>query len=69
MADDLITQKFRVLLFQSKTIVFFFPIPLFQLDDQIDGLRILDALNAEQRLYINDSDTAQLDKMPCDIRR
>ncbi len=68
MADDLIAQKLGILLLQAKAVIFLFPIPFLQLDNQIDGLRILDALDSEQCLYINDSDTAQLDKMSCDIR-
>ena len=43
-------------------------LPVFQLDDQIDLLLLLDALDTEQRLHINDADSAQLDKITCDIR-
>lgn len=68
MADDLIAQELGILLLQAKAVIFLFPIPLLQFDNQINGLRILDALDSEQCLYINDSDTAQLNKMSCDIR-
>ena len=68
MADDLIAQKLGILLLQAKAVIFLFPIPFLQLDNQINGLRILDALDSETCLYINDSDTAQLDNMSCDIR-
>ena len=51
------------------TVVFFIFIPLFQLDDKIDGLGILNTLDTEQGLHIDDTDAAKLDKMPGDIRR
>ena len=68
MTYHFIAEELCILLLQAKAIILLVTIPLFQLDDQVNGLRILDTLHTEQCLDINDSDTAQLDKMTRDIR-
>ena len=68
MACDLIAEIIHIFLFQTKTIIFFILAPVFQTDDQIDISRILYAGNTEQCLDIDNTDTAQLDEMLCNIR-
>ena len=68
MAYYFVAQKFRIRLFQSETIVFFFSAPVFQCDDQIDILCLPDALHTKHGLHIYDSNTTKLDKMSGDIR-
>ena len=43
-------------------------IPVFQLNDHVDGLRLLDAFHTEQRLHVHDTDAAQLDEMLGNLR-
>ena len=51
MADYLIAQEFCVLLGQAQAVVFLILIPVFQLNDHVDGLRLLDALHTEPVSY------------------
>ena len=69
MAGDFITEKLCIFLLHTKSVVFLVRIILFQLDHQINRVRLFNALHTEQRLNIDDADTAQLDKMTRDIRR
>ena len=43
-------------------------LPVFQLDDKIDVLFLLDTLNTIECLDIDDSDSAQFDKISRDVR-
>ena len=69
MAHDLVSKVLGVFFMQTETVVFFVAVPLFQFDDKVNRLRILDALNTEQRLDIDDADATKLDEMTRDIRR
>ena len=69
MADHLIAEKFRILIFHSQSVIFFLSIPLLQLNHHVNRLRIFYALNTKQSLYINDTYSAKFNKMPGDIRR
>src|SRR5699024_6899510 len=65
---NLISEEFCIFFFHSKTIIFLIPVPLFQLDHQINGLCVLYTFHTEKSLYIYDSNTSQFNKMPGDIR-
>ena len=52
VADHLVAQKFRVLVFQAQSVVLLILAPVLQLDDHVNGLGILNALHTEQGLYI-----------------
>ncbi len=69
MAHHLIAQIFDIFFFQSHAVVFLVLIPLFQLDHQVNGLGILYALHTKQCLGVDNSNSPEFDKMPCDIRR
>ena len=69
MADDFISEKFRVLFVQSQAVVFSVFVPLFQTDNQINILGLLYTLNTVQSLDVDDTDTAQLDEMAGNLRR
>ena len=69
MADYLVSKELRVLLLKTHAVVFSVFIPLFHLDDKINGLSVLNALDTEQGLHVDDADAAKLDKMPGDVRR
>ena len=69
MAHDLVSKVFGVFFMQTETVIFFVAVPLFQFDDKVYRLGILDALNTEQRLDIDDADASKLDEMSRDIRR
>ena len=69
MTNNFIAQDFLILFFQSQTIILTLTIPLFQFDDQADALTFFNTLNTIQCLNINDTDTSQLNKISCDIRR
>ena len=68
MADNLVAQIFRIFLFQSETVVFSVLVPLFQTDYEVDILCLADTRSTEQRLDVHNTNTAQLDKVLCDIR-
>ena len=68
MTYDFIAEELCVLLLKSQTVILVILLPVFQLDDQIDLLLLLDSLDTEQRLHVNDADSAQLDKVTCDVR-
>ena len=68
MAHDLVSKILGVLLMKSQTVILLVAVPLFQLNNQVYRLGILNALNTEQGLHINDTNTAKLNKMTCDIR-
>ena len=68
MADNLVSKELNILFFQAQTVVFFLFVPLFKLDNKVDRLGILYALDTKQRLDVDDTDTAQLDKVTRDIR-
>ena len=68
MADNLVSKELNILFFQAQTVVFFLFVPLLELDDKIDGLGIFYALDTKQCLDVDDTDTAQLDKVTRDIR-
>ena len=63
MADNLVSKELNILFFQAQTVVFFLFVPLFKLDNKVDRLGILYALDTKQRLDVDDTDTAQLDEM------
>ena len=67
MADHLIAQELRILVFHAQAVVFLALIPLLQTDHHVDGLGILDALHAEQGLHVNDPDAAELNEIFGDI--
>ena len=69
MAHDLVSKVFGVFFMQTETVIFFVAVPLFQFDDKVYRLGILDTLNTEQRFDIDDTDASKLDKMPRDVRR
>ena len=60
MADNLVSKELNILFFQAQTVVFFLFVPLFKLDNKVDRLGILYALDTKQRLDVDDTDTAQL---------
>ena len=68
VADNLVAQIFRIFLFQSETVVFSVLVPLFQTDYEVDILCLADTRSTEQRLDVHNTNTAQLDKVLCDIR-
>ena len=68
MADHLIAQEFCILLGQSQTVVLLVAVPLFQLDNKIHRLGILNTLNTKQGLHINNTNTTKLNKVTCNIR-
>ena len=68
MADNFIAKDFFILFFQPQSVIFTLTIPLFQFDDQTDALAFFNALNTVQRLNINNTDTAQFNKISCDVR-
>ena len=68
VADHFISKEFRVLVFKTEAVIFLILIPLFEFDNHVDGLGVLDALDAKQGLYIDDADPAHLDQVSCDIR-
>ena len=57
MTYDFIAEELCVLLLKSQTVILVILLPVFQLDDQIDLLLLLDALDTEQRLHINDANS------------
>ena len=69
MAYNLISQKFRILILQSQTIVFLILIPVLQLNYHVNILSILHAFYTKQRFYINNANSSQLNKMLGNIRR
>ena len=68
MAYNLVSKIFCVLLMQSQTVVFFFFVPLFQFDNKVYRLGILNTLNTEQSLDIDDADATKFNEVTCDIR-
>ena len=68
MAYNSISQEFGIFLFQPQSIIFFIPIPLFQLDHHVDRLVIFYTLHTIQCLDINDTNSTQFNKMPGNIR-
>ena len=68
MAYHLIAQIFGIILFQSQSVVLFVLIPIFQTDDQVNGLGIFYGQCTKQCLDIHDADTTQFNKVFCDIR-
>jgi len=68
MTGHFITKELGVFLIESKTVVLFVLVPLFQFDDQINALGLTDAFNTIQSLHINNTDTAKLDEMSGDLR-
>ena len=68
MAYDLVSKILRILLMKSQTVVLLVAVPLFQLDNKIDRLGILNTLNTKQGLHINNTNTTKLNKVTCDIR-
>ena len=63
MAYDLVSKILCILLMKSQTVVLLVSVPLFQLDNKIDRLGILNALNTKQGLYINNTNTTKLNKV------
>lgn len=68
MADNFVSEEFRILVLEAETIVFLIFIPFFELNDHIDGLGIFYTLDTEQGLYVNNTDPANFDEISCDIR-
>ena len=68
MADHAIAKILRVFLLQAETVIFLVLIPLLQLNNNVNVLRIANTGNTEQSLYIDDSDSPELDKVLGDIR-
>src|SRR5699024_3643501 len=69
MAHNLIPQEFSVLFLEAETVILPLFVPLLEFDNQVNRLRILHALDTEQRLDIDYADAAQLDKVARNIRR
>src|SRR5699024_10020623 len=67
VAHNFISKELCIFLFQSQTVVFFISAPVLQRNDKIDILCIPDTLYTEHGSDINDADSAQFDKMLCDI--
>ena len=68
MTCHFISKVFDILLFQSQAVIVIVFLPVFQLDDKIDVLFLLDTLNTIECLDIDDSDSAQFDKISRDVR-
>ena len=61
MADHLVSEIFRILLFESEPVVFGIFVPVRKFNHQVDILCFLDGRYTEQCLNIYDSDTAEFD--------
>ena len=69
MADNSVSHKLNIVVFHSEPVIFLASVPFFYLDYNINLLGIFNALNTVKSLYIDDTDTAKLDKMSCNIWR
>src|SRR5699024_9302573 len=68
MTYDLVPQIFRIFLVKSQTVIFLISVPFLQLNDQIHRLGIFHTFHTKKRFYINDTDTAEFNKMTGNIR-
>ena len=68
MAYNLVAKELGILIFHAKAVILLVLIPLLQLDYHVNRLCILYALYTEQRLDIDNADTAKLDEMTGNIR-
>ena len=68
MAYNLISKILCIFLMQAETVIFFVSVPLFQFDNQIHRLCILNALNTKQSFDIDNTNTTKFNEMSCDIR-
>ena len=69
MAHNFIAEELRILLLKTEAVILIILLPVFQLDDEVDLLLFLDALHAEERLDIDDSDTAKFNEISRDVWR
>ena len=67
MAYNAVAEELGVFFLKSESVVFFVLIPLFQFDDQVNGLGIFYGQCTKQCLDIHDADTTQFNKVFCDI--
>ena len=68
MTYHLVAKILDIFLLKSQAVVLRLLAPVLQLDDQIDLLLFLNALDTIQGLYVDDTDASQLDKVSCDLR-
>jgi len=64
-----VAQILCIIFLQAQPVVLAVPVPLLEVDLQVDGLAVADAADAEQGLDIDDPDAAQLDEVLGDRRR
>ena len=62
------TQDVHMLILKTQAVIIVFLFPVFQFDDKIDLLALLDTLNTKKTLNIDDTDTTQFDQMLGDLR-
>ena len=68
MADNTVAKVFRVFLLKAEAVVLFVFVPLFELDDKVNVLRVTDTRDTEQSFDVDDSDAAQFDEVLRDVR-